>query len=55
MGQAGSPRKKEAFVRCNPAAALGYAVPASVAAALRVPQHLPLGPWRPSVAPRAPL
>lgn len=27
----------------NPAAALGYAVPASVAAAPRAAQHLPLG------------
>lgn len=38
-----------------PAASLGYAVPASVAAAPRAAQHLPLGPRRPPAALGAPL
>lgn len=38
-----------------PAASLGYAVPASVAAAFRAAQHLPLGPRRPPAALGAPL
>lgn len=47
-------RKKEAFA-VVPAAALGYAVPANVAAALRAVQHLPLGPRRPPAPSGAPL
>lgn len=47
-------RKKEAFA-VIPAAALGYAVPASVAAAPRAAQHLPLRPRRTPAAPGAPL
>lgn len=49
----GARRKRSSAV--IPAAALGYAVPASVAAASRRAQHLPLGPRRPSVAAGAPL
>lgn len=54
MGRAGSRRKEEAFA-VLPAAALGYAVPASVAVAPGAAQHLPLGPRRPPAASRAPL
>lgn len=47
-------RRKRSFALI-PAAALGYAVPASVAVAPRFARHLPLGPRRPPVAPGAPL
>lgn len=52
MGRAGSRRKKEASA-VFPAAALGYAVPASLAAALRAAQHLPLGSRLPPAVPGA--